>query len=74
MEFDKELFKESIRSRFKRHYGKKLEEANKHDIYDAVSSAVMDHIQTNWIATRSTYEDADTRQMYTFRGFSWAGR
>ncbi len=64
MEFDKELFKESIRSRLKRHYGKKLEEANKHDIYDAVSSAVMDHIQTNWIATRSTYEDADTRQMY----------
>jgi glycogen phosphorylase len=52
MNFDKESFKESIRNRLKRNYGKHLEEASAHDIYDAVSSAVMDHIQTNWMDTR----------------------
>jgi len=57
IEFDKEKFKNSIRTRLKRHYGKNLDEANAHDIYDAVSTAVMDHIQTNWMATRKEYED-----------------
>jgi starch phosphorylase len=64
MEFDKEKFKASIRTRLKRNYGKNLEEASSHDIYDAVSSAVMDHIQTNWMATRKVYEDRQVRQMY----------
>jgi glycogen/starch/alpha-glucan phosphorylases len=64
MEFDKEKFKNSIRTRLKRHYGKNLEEASKHDIYDAVSTAVLDHIQTNWMATRKEYEDGQVRQMY----------
>ena len=64
MEFDKEKFKTSIRTRLKRQYGKNLEEASKHDIYDAVSTAVMDHIQTNWMATRKEYEDNQVRQMY----------
>ncbi|HOC28138.1 MAG TPA: glycogen/starch/alpha-glucan phosphorylase [Treponemataceae bacterium] len=64
MEFDKEKFKNSIRTRLKRHYGKNLDEANAHDIYDAVSTAVMDHIQTNWMATRKEYEDGQVRQMY----------
>lgn len=64
IEFDKEKFKTSIRTRLKRHYGKNLEEANAHDIYDAVSTAVMDHIQTNWMATRKEYEDGQVRQMY----------
>jgi len=64
MEFDKEKFKASIRTRLKRHYGKNLEEANKHDIYDAVSTAIMDHIQTNWMATRKQYEEGQVRQMY----------
>jgi len=62
--FDKEKFKASIRTRLKRNYGKNLEEASKHDIYDAVSTAVMDHIQTNWMATRKEYEDKKVRQMY----------
>ena len=64
MEFDKEKFKNSIRTRLKRQYGKNLEEASSHDIYDAVSTAVMDHIQTNWMATRKEYEDNQVRQMY----------
>jgi glycogen phosphorylase len=64
VEFDKEKFKNSIRTRLKRHYGKNLDEASSHDIYDAVSTAVMDHIQTNWMATRKEYEDNQVRQMY----------
>ncbi len=64
MNFDKEAFKTSIRTRLKRNYGKHLEEANKHDIYDAVSASVMEYIQTNWMATRKTYEEKPCRQMY----------
>ncbi len=64
MEFDKEQFKSSIRTRLKRHYGKNLEEASTHDIYDAVSDVVMDHIQTNWMATRKEYDGGKVRQMY----------
>ncbi len=64
MQFDKENFKEAIHSRLKRNYGKKLDEASQHDLFDAVSSAVMDYVQTNWIATRKAYEDKQTRQMY----------
>ena len=64
MNFDKESFKDSIRTRLKRNYGKHLEEANKHDIYDAVSASVMEYVQTNWMATRKKYEDGAVRQMY----------
>lgn len=64
MQFNKEQFKEAIHSRLRRNYGKRLDEASQHDIYDAVSSAVMDYVQTNWIATRKAYEDSQTRQMY----------
>lgn len=64
MRFNKEAFKESIRTRLKRNYGKHLEEASKHDIFDAVSSAVMELIQNNWMATRKEYEDSKIRQMY----------
>ena len=64
MEFDKEKFKNSIRTRLKRNYGKNLDEASSHDIYNAVSHAVMDHIQTNWMATRKEYEENQVRQMY----------
>lgn len=64
MDFDKERFKEAIRVRLKRHYGKNLDEASVHDIYDAVSSSVMDHIQTNWMATRREYEERQPKQMY----------
>lgn len=64
MEFNKELFKNSIRTRLKRNYGKKLEEASSHDIYNAVSTTIMDHVQTNWIATKDAYKDGQVRQMY----------
>ncbi|ULQ61066.1 glycogen/starch/alpha-glucan phosphorylase [Brucepastera parasyntrophica] len=64
MKLNKEEFKEAIRARLKRHYGKDLEEANKHDIYDAVSTVVMDHVQTNWMATRKMYGKNQVKQMY----------
>lgn len=64
MKLDKVAFKESIKTRLKRNYGKHLEEATPHDIYDAVSSAVMEHVQNNWMATRKEYEDGKIRQVY----------
>jgi len=64
MQFDKGLFKEWIRNRLKRNYGKNLEEATRHDMFDAVSAALMDYVQTNWMATRKEYESHTVRQVY----------
>lgn len=64
MKFDKEQFKSSIEDRLRRQYGKSMEEASRHDIYDAVSSAVMDMIQTNWMHYRKVCREKKVRQMY----------
>ena len=64
MQFDKKLFKEWVRNRLKRNYGKNLEEATRHDMFDAVSAALMDFIQTNWMATRKEYDSHTIRQVY----------
>lgn len=64
VKFDKEQFKSSIEDRLRRQYGKSMEEASRHDIYDAVSSAVMDMIQTNWMHYRKVCREKKVRQMY----------
>lgn len=64
MEFDKKVFVDWLRTRLKRNYSKDLKEATRHDMFDAVSAAVMDYIQTNWMATRKEYEGKNVRQLY----------
>ena len=58
MTLDKHAFKEHIRLRLKRRYGKDLSEATDHDIYDAVSAASMEYILDNWMATRKAFDAA----------------
>lgn len=64
MQFDKEQFRENLTARLKRQYGKDISQANKHDLFDAVSASALECIMDNWMATRRSYEAKSTRQMY----------
>ncbi|WP_028973636.1 glycogen/starch/alpha-glucan phosphorylase [Spirochaeta cellobiosiphila] len=61
---DKNVMKEKICFRLKRHFGKELSEASEHDIYDAVSSTIMDYILDHWMDTRKAYERKAIKQAY----------
>lgn len=65
MKFNPQEFRDHIYSSLKSHYGKKdLKDASPRDIFYSVSSAVMDYITDNWIATREQYEKNPVKQMY----------
>ncbi len=64
MTIDKHAFKEHIRLRLKRRYGKEISEATPHDIYDAVSAAAMEYVLDNWMATRKAFDAAPGKQMF----------
>lgn len=58
MNIDKAKFKEGVLGRLKRHYGKNLAEATKHEIFTAVSDSVMEQLHDDWLATRKAQEGA----------------
>ncbi len=64
MEFNKEEFKEKLSARLRRQYGKDISQANKHDLFDAVSAVAREMIMPNWMATRNEYEKKPTKQLY----------
>jgi len=64
MNFDKQQFKDSLTKRLKRQYGKDITQANKHDLFDAVSASALELIMNNWMETRRQYEKKPTRQIY----------
>ncbi|MBS7260514.1 MAG: glycogen/starch/alpha-glucan phosphorylase [Treponema sp.] len=64
MVFDAEKFKENLSGRLRRQYGKDISQANKHDLFDAVSASAREIIMDNWMATRNEYEKKPTRQLY----------
>ena len=74
MEFDKEKFKENLIKRLKRQYGKDITQANKHDLFDAVSACACEAIMDNWMNTRRVYDDKKTRQMFYFSAEFLMGR
>ncbi len=64
MEFDAKLFRENLTARLRRQYGKDISQANKHDLFDAVSASALEIIMPNWMETRRTYESKPTKQLY----------
>ncbi|MCR5080187.1 MAG: glycogen/starch/alpha-glucan phosphorylase [Treponema sp.] len=63
MTFDAEQFKENLTARLRRQYGKDISQANKHDIFDAVSASALEIIMPNWMETRKAYEAKPTKQL-----------
>lgn len=64
MNFDAESFKASLSARLKRQYGKDITQANKHDLFDAVSASAMEIITENWMKTRNAYYKHQGRRVY----------
>ena len=64
MKFDAQEFKENLIGRLKRQYGKKICQANKHELFDAVSASALEVIMDKWMETRRQYEEKPTRQVY----------
>jgi len=64
MEFNTEKFKESLSARLRRQYGKDISQANKHDLFDAVSASALELVMKNWMATRHEYEKKPVKQLY----------
>ena len=48
MEFNAEQFKQNLSARLRRQYGKDISQANKHDLFDAVSASALELIMNNW--------------------------
>lgn len=62
--FSKEEFKKNVISNCKSLYRKNIEEANKQEVFQAVSYAVKDIIIDKWIATHKKYEEEDPKMVY----------
>ena len=62
--FDKELFKKTVKNNVKRLYRKNVEEATEQQLFQAVAYAVKDDIMDNWIATQEQYKKDDPKTVY----------
>lgn len=59
--FDKEEFKKSVVDNLKVLYRKTVSEADKQQLFQAVSYSVKDIIMDNWLATQREYERTDAK-------------
>ena len=63
-EFNKEIFKNSVKENVKMLYRKNLEEASQQEIYQAVCYAVKDVIIDNWLKTQKAMDEQDPKILY----------
>src|SRR5574344_1089684 len=64
MKFNSQEFRDHIFDCVKRHYGKTFKEATPRELFYSVSSAAMDYVTDNWLATRNEYEKKPVKQTY----------
>ena len=62
--FDKDTFKRSIQDNVKLFFRKKIGDASKSELFQAVAYAVKDQIIDEWIATHKAYEQQDAKILY----------
>ena len=62
--FEKEAFKAAVKENVKTLYRKKIEEASKQQIFQAVSYAVKDIIMDDWFETQNKYEEENVKTVY----------
>ena len=63
-ELNKDEFKKEVEDYVKVLFRKSIEEADKQQIFQAVSYAVKDFIVDQWMATHKTYEEQDAKTVY----------
>ena len=64
MEITKEELKKKIASNMRMLFRKDVEEANKQQLFQAVSYALKDYIIDMWVNTHRTYEKQDVKTVY----------
>ena len=64
LKFDKAAFKKEVEANVKTLYRKTLKEANKQQIFQAVSYAIKDTIIENWLETQKAYDEKDPKIVY----------
>ena len=62
--FDKKEFIQSVETNVKTMYRKRLDEANKQEVFQAVSNTVEDMIMDQWMATQQTLAEEDPKMVY----------
>ena len=62
--FDKNEFQKTVKDNVKTLYRKKIGEASKQEIFQAVSYAVKDIIIDDWLATQEAYQKKDAKIVY----------
>lgn len=62
--WDKEVWKENVKSYVKSLFRKSIEDANDQQIFQAVSYALKDQIIDDWIATQKACEEKDAKMVY----------
>jgi len=62
--FEKETFKNEVKSNIRTLYRKTIEEATPQQIFQAVSYAVKDVIIEDWMETQKAYEEKDPKTVY----------
>ncbi len=63
-EINKKTFKTEIEDYVKRLFRKSIGEADKQQLFQAVSYAVKDYIVDQWMATHKTYDEKDVKTVY----------
>ncbi len=64
MEFQKDEFKRDVENYLKTLFRRNIKEANKQQLFQAVSYAVKDIIVDQWMATHKAYEEKDAKTVY----------
>ncbi len=64
LQFDRELFKRSVRYNVKTMFRKNIEDASSQEIFQAASYAIKDVIVDNWMRTQKEYEKKDPKMVY----------
>ncbi len=74
MNFDLESFKERLKARLKRQYGKELDQATLRQVYDASAASIQEITMDNWMKTRNAHEAKGVRSVYYFSAEFLMGR
>ncbi len=74
MTFDSNSFKERLKARLKRQYGKEIQSATIRQIYDASAASIQEMTMDNWMKTKNAHEKKGVRSVYYFSAEFLMGR
>ncbi|MCI7099930.1 MAG: glycogen/starch/alpha-glucan phosphorylase [Lachnospiraceae bacterium] len=61
---DKKTFKKDIKDFLKNFYRKTIEDADNHQLFNAVAYALKEYIVEDWIAAHKAYDEQDAKMVY----------